>query len=596
MAGIAFCYNCVVKRFLVLFISLLFLFVPSVSAQSREWVITSFDDRIFIQKSGVALVEEQISVDFNTTYKHGIYRDIPYVYQSSAGEDTYTDVSIKQVLQDSHNATYSITESGDYKEIKIGDSDRTLAGKHTYTITYEVTGVLRGYKEYDEFYWNVTGNNWDVPIGKATAVVTFPQDILLKSTCYQGVSGSKTPCLFTQRTAKEAYFQTTRQLQASEGFTIVSAYKKGVIPLRTVQSFTQKLFSRQSLLFTLALGILGIVGVILLWYHKGRDLWKPQGAAFDTSAKESAQPVGVHETTVVEYTPPQNLRPAEIGVIMDQRADTLDITATIIDLTCRGYMTIKELPKQWLFGKNDYEMTRTKKSTRDLRGYEKYLLDSLFETGSKVTVSKLRDTFYEKLKKTKEMLYEELVHKKLFVGSPESIRTAYFAGALIFMIATVVLFFISITNASVLGTDIGAGLFPAGILFVVLSRSMSRRTAQGHELYRRIRGYREFVEKAEKYRQRFFEDKNLFNEVLPYAIVFGLTVKFAQAMKDMGIPYAVAGYYGTHPFTTSSFVSSVNDFSGSMSSAIASTPSSSGGFSSGGSSGGGFGGGGGGSW
>jgi uncharacterized membrane protein len=115
-------------------------------------------------------------------------------------------------------------------------------------------------------------------------------------------------------------------------------------------------------------------------------------------------------------------------------------------------------------------------------------------------------------------------------------------------------------------------------------------------LYRRIKGYRLFIDKAEKHRQKFFERKNLFNEALPFAIVFGLTGKFATAMKEIGVTTAQTGWYsGTHHFNSHNFSSSMNDFSQSLSSAMASTTSSSGGFS-GGSSGGGFGGGGGGSW
>ena len=94
----------------------------------------------------------------------------------------------------------------------------------------------------------------------------------------------------------------------------------------------------------------------------------------------------------------------------------------------------------------------------------------------------------------------------------------------------------------------------------------------------------------------FFEKKNMFNEVLPYTIIFGLTGKFAKALKDMGLkPANPSWYHGTQAFNALYFSSSVNNFSNSLSTAISSAPKSSG-FSGGGSSGGGFGGGGGGSW
>ena len=117
-------------------------------------------------------------------------------------------------------------------------------------------------------------------------------------------------------------------------------------------------------------------------------------------------------------------------------------------------------------------------------------------------------------------------------------------------------------------------------------------------MYRRVLGFREYMEVAETDRQRFYEEENIFQEYLPYAIVFGSVDKWAKAFEDMGIePNTSNWYVGTTPFRAVAFSHSLQGFSSSMSSAIASTPGGSGssGFS-GGSSGGGGGGGGGGSW
>ena len=125
---------------------------------------------------------------------------------------------------------------------------------------------------------------------------------------------------------------------------------------------------------------------------------------------------------------------------------------------------------------------------------------------------------------------------------------------------------------------------------------MSRRTAHGQELNRRLQGYQLFISQVEKHKQQFLENKNIITEILPYTIIFGLTEKFAKALKDIGIDAPTpTWYHSTHPFIFSDFSKSMNTFSSSMSSSISSAPRSSG-FSGGGSSGGGFGGGGGGSW
>src|SRR6266404_4562456 len=91
----------------------------------------------------------------------------------------------------------------------------------------------------------------------------------------------------------------------------------------------------------------------ILWYKYGRDYWFAGNLFGIKDQKGTTKPIGAHETISVEFTPPENLRPAEIGVLMDERADTLDVTSSIIDLATRGYLTITEVSKIWLFGKVD---------------------------------------------------------------------------------------------------------------------------------------------------------------------------------------------------------------------------------------------------
>jgi uncharacterized membrane protein len=83
--------------------------------------------------------------------------------------------------------------------------------------------------------------------------------------------------------------------------------------------------------------------------------------------------------------------------------------------------------------------------------------------------------------------------------------------------------------------DLGIALVIVGVVFLVIAQFMPRRSATGRAMYVRSQGYKMFIERAEKFRQQFFEKKNLFNEVLPYAIVFGATEKFAKAYEAMGL-------------------------------------------------------------
>lgn len=587
------------KRLLFL-LALLFVFFPSSSVSADEgWIINTFQANIAIQESGEVRVVETIEADFRDLQKHGIYRDIPYVYEAADGK-TYTEITVLDVLQNNEKAVYETSRNDDYFRIKIGDADTTISGENTYTITYTAKGILRGFSEHDELYWNVTGNQWDASILNAEATVTVPQPAITQVACYEGFSGSRVTCQSTQESPQLATFTTARILTASEGMTVVVGYEKGMVPLLTVErpkSFWEQFIEWPSLVTLLSVIVVGIITGLVLWHRHGRDYWFAQNIFGKRDEQGHIKPIGAHEAVTVEFTPPEKLRPAEIGVLMDERAHTHDVVATIIDLATRGYLTITEIPKKWLFGKVDYQLHKKAKDEKELLGYEKKLLHNLFKTGNEVTVSSLKQTFYDELKEVKEALYEEVVAKKLFPSDPEKVRGKYLGIAVVLVFISFAAAAFGISDERVFVADIGIGGVVSGIVLILLSQVMPRRTAYGRGLYRRIRGYRLFINTAEKHRQQFFEKKNMFNEVLPYAIVFGLTEKFSKQMHEMGVqPTTTGWYHGVHPVTSGHFSSSMGDFSKSMSTAIASAPSSSGGFSGGGSSGGGFGGGGGGSW
>lgn len=332
--------------------------------------------------------------------------------------------------------------------------------------------------------------------------------------------------------------------------------------------------------------IIGVGLVLWLWFRKGKEQAKS------------------YEALVVEYSSPNNLRPAEVGTLFDERADTLDVSATIIDLAARGFLTITEEEKKWLFGSTDYVLKKIKKDTANLLPYEKKLLERIFDGEDSVKVSELKTEFYDDLAKVKESLYQDMVDKKFFSVNPEKVRQRHAIFGISILLIGIAIFIVGLFEPLGILSGSGFGITITGAVLLIFSRSFPRRTALGHELFRKILGFRLFIEKVETYKQQYLEKENIFSEVLPYAMVFGVTEKFAKALADLGIkPTQPTWYYSNRPFNPILFSSNINNFSDSLTSAISSQPtrnsfvSSSSGFSSsGGSSGGGFGGGGGGSW
>ena len=122
-------------------------------------------------------------------------------------------------------------------------------------------------------------------------------------------------------------------------------------------------------------------------------------------------------------------------------------------------------------------------------------------------------------------------------------------------------------------------------------------------MLRRVRGYRRVIDTADRYLARWAEQENEFPKMLPYAIVFGLTDKWAADVP--GVVRAGAdrrrscrGTSSANAFSVDGFAHAIDGFTVATSGTMTSTPAGSGssGFGGGGFSGGGGGGGGGGSW
>src|SRR3990167_5201195 len=220
-------------RLLILFVSILFLLqVPSeVFAQEGGWSIENFQSWIVIKPDGRVFVSETIEADFGTLQKHGIFRHVPFRYQLQNGETRYTQVEISSVTNNGSSIPYDSYTSGDFVEVTIGDPDKTISGTQYYKIDYFVSGVLNSFEDHDEFYWNVTGNKWEVPINQAKASVNLPEDEITRITCFEGATGSTSECSSSKINEKLTTFQSTRTLGTNEVLTIVVGYTKGLVPI-----------------------------------------------------------------------------------------------------------------------------------------------------------------------------------------------------------------------------------------------------------------------------------------------------------------------------------------------------------------------------
>ncbi len=608
------------KRVLVLLTALAIALIGGASLASADegWQITSFQARYDVQQDGTIQVTETIHVDFGQQQHHGIFRNLferrgcdapnPDVQQPivpcPAGSDRVYDISSVRVTGlDGQPVKFSQSTEGDSKVVRIGDADQLVSGTQQYVVSYRVKGALDAYDDHDELYWNALGT-WPVQVNAFELELHLPDGATLRTGCFQGAASSTESCT-SAASGSTATFASTRTLAEDEQVTIVAGWQKGVVAVpaptieraKTIGDFFTLDAIEWGGLVAVALGCIALLWT--LWWRHGRDRRYKTLYYLTNDPTEGTKPLFAHTDVVVEYLPPDDLRPAQMGVILDERADTLDVTATIVDLAVRGYLHITEIPKDGFFGKTDWTLTRKEPPKDDLQAYERKLLDGLFEDGDEVRMSELKNKFVTRLNQVKKALYSDAMQRKWFSHNPESMRGVWVAVGIALAVAGAALSFGS-------GYFFGRALIPApiilgGLVLAVLSGVMARRTATGSEALRRVLGFRLYIATAETRRQEFNEQQNIFARYLPFAIVFGCVNKWAKAFEGMddGVQQSTSSWYtSTVPFQVAAFSSGLQGFSSSVSSTISSSPSSSGGsgFGGGGFSGGGGGGGGGGSW
>ena len=463
---------------------------------------------------------------------------------------------------------------------------------------------MNSFAERDELFWNVDGALWPVPKRSVTAVVSgVPATSIEQVACYQGPTGSTDTCT-AAKTSTGATFASTRALGSGEQMSIAVALAKGTVnvpqPLLEARSrqFPQDAFVLNPLTVGLSLLLLiaGIGLIVRFWLVHGRDqAYLTRYYTAPTNPAEQPEPVFRHEPVVVEFEPPGGLKPAQLGLILDESADTKDVTATIVDLAVRGYLTITDVPE--MFGRHDWLLTQKQADPSALLPYEATLLDGLFAGRQQVKISELKGKFQSTLQSAESQVYSDAMSRKFFRARPDLVRLVAIGVAILIVLVGVGLTFL--LGVTLGGGLIGLAVIVVGAVLLVLNRALVSRTAAGREVMQKTLGFRLYMNTAEKYRQQFAEKAEIFTQLLPYAIVFGCVSRWARAFEGIDTSASNTWYVGNAPFQAAVLSSSLESMNANISSAIASSPPSSGsssGFGGGGSSGGGGGGGGGGSW
>ncbi|MDZ4709329.1 MAG: DUF2207 domain-containing protein [Saprospiraceae bacterium] len=561
-----------------LFIIVSLLMGLHLGAQGFE--IRSFDVKIKIDKDGFIDVEEHIRVEF-TEKKRGIIRNIPFKY-SYQGKSYKT--KIDRVIVESWD--FKVSDQNNQKSIRIGHPEKYLEGNQDYLINYRVKGPFIHAGDYDEFYWNITGNEWTASIEQVKFDIELPDDTPLAYQdlkVFTGRTGSKQDSAYIEQSGRHISGTSIAGFNPGEGLTVALRLPSGYI--NPENAFDLQITSMQKTVrelktqWPLALVPAILFSLLVGFWNKLRGISYPK---------------------VIEPQPypPQDLNPAEVGAFYDQVVHDRDVISLLPYWAADGFIRMEYNPQN-----KDTYLIKLKDLDQDRPAYEYVLFQDLFNHRYTVSLSNLRYQFSGTHQKVKSMIRNEIIGMQLY---DEKYR--YWFNSWRIWIILVGLIPMAVFSF-ILGYWLAGVLFLIGlIVMIVLANQSKVLSEKGKFFHHQLKGFYAFLnnERGEQYKNIMESDPLYFDKVYPYAVALKLDKSFVKQVK----PYQQFapvwyGYYGMMAMGQRSTMEDFDQdfqpkeitsaFSVTHDPATASSGGG-GGFSGGGSSGGGFGGGGGSSW
>ncbi len=627
-----------IASILLAMVFLCLIFAPATALAAADFrYFNSYTVSIDVLENNVLSITETIVCDFDKSYEYsrpgrGIVRFIPKSLQfnEKSGTKRYR-IGISEL--NTYGMTYFTEEETDYLSVYLGDRNQYVTGGIVeYKISYLYDIGELGFEDFELFYFNIVGNEWDAKMERVDFQVNFPKPVDFTNEppqAYRGMRGSTSQKEVDISFSGNTISGSTQNLSPYEGVTVLQILPKGyfVGARNDVGGELPIVFGAAAIL---------LAALLCFWFF-GRD--------------NKLIPV-------VSFYPPQGLDSASVGYVADEAADSKDLTSLLIYWANMGIMSINQPSKK------DFVFEKTGELSPDAPAYQRTMWEGLFDSRDRVELNDLKNTFYTTVNAAKNALtsYFSVEERRLYYkqstflkglftfltagatfgfgyycgymveGSSDAVFSAIlptvavvavmgffnrmvsqwntmsivkkFFRAFWFVIVMVVvfgLFYIFVADDPI--TPLYAILIILCIMFTgILAVFMKKRTKQGYNWNCEILGLRNFIKMAELDRIKLLcqENPNYFYSVLPYAYVLGLTDVWAKNFEGIAIE-PPTWYYGSGDvFSLMLFTSVINRSLHSFTAAAVSAPSSggSGGFSVGGGgfSGGGFGGGGGGGW
>ena len=608
-------------------------FLFSLNCYANDYDITKYDVEIVVDEHNKYSIKENIDTYFNVS-KHGIVRRIP-LYNNIIRQDGIRERNRVLISNVHVNEEFASSRENNNYVLKIGSADKTINGKHSYTISYDYDIGLDKNNKYDELYFNIIGTNWDTDISNVTFKITMPKEFDASKLGFSygeyGESNTDNISYDVDGNVITGSFEGT--LLAGEGLNVRMELPEGYFIRKSVSS---------SLLecWYYIIPILGVLFSYLIWKKYGKD---------------------DQVVDIVSFYPPENMNSLDVAFAKKGSVNSNDAVSLLVYLASKGYIKIVEDKKS----KSRFTIQKVKEYDGNNKEEELFFRGLFKKVWDSISSDELNESFYLTInsiltKKNSTANRKEIFNNKssnkryilfLFMLITSSLSTiipalGYKLSDVIFsiiicnligIVALIIVGIIYDNNCTKKGLNSALGfafffvlalavanftiigfeyiyydtVYLIGFILCMVCTYLiyffylivTKRTEYGNKVLGEVNGFKKFLETAEKDKLESLvhDDPSYFYNILPYAYVLGVSDAWIKQFE--GIAIAPPDWYeSADTFDYYRFNRSLNRTIHSASRVMNSVPQSSGGsssgggFSGGGFSGGGSGGGGGSSW
>lgn len=567
----------------------LFLIFPALLLTAQEEKMISFHADISLDTTGMMTVREQIRIYAKGEFfKRGITRALPLSRSDKDNNRIKISYSVREVLLEGRPVNFFIEKENDNLIIYVGEKDIFLEpGYYTYEVLYETAGQVGFFEDYDELSWNVNGASEKIT-DSVSAVMRLPERAeILSYRCYMGAHGSTDSNCVSESREDGSLFVGATHLPPGEMLTLSVGFTKGVVtppPLSQARKLTW--FHRNGLTpISILLVILLFVYYIVTWRKFGIDPPRP--------------------VVIPQFAPPDGLSPAAVGML--HRGHFLDdlITASIVNLSVKGYIRIEEVTeKSGPFGlRRDRQFTLIKLKEVDstLPQEETIVMSGLFKGSDRTSL----DGKYDEAIADVMRDYRKSLHRQFgpILSEGRNLKFHFLPWLVVILYIFILFWFLKeeLFRFQPNKTALYVTLPLLLISYLIYGWLIVRPGERKLQYRSSIEGLKMYLDVAEEKRLQFFNPPSvtpaLFEQLLPYAIALDMEKVWGEKFENTFLsstqqpePYRPVWYTGTY-YNASVFSHALNSRLSNTVSHAATPPqqsSSGGGNWSSGSFGGGF--------